>query len=171
MVYFIIFIYLIVMRVVELIVARLNEVYQKNRGAIEIKDPYYSLIILTHSLFFIALIFESYFNHKWEEPISLIWLTLFILVQLFRYWCLFSLGRYWNTKVIVQPNSQLVKKGPYKWINHPNYIVVGLEFLIIPILFQAYGTAIIFFTLHLLLMRKRIPLENRALKTYLINES
>jgi len=171
MVYFVIFIYLVMARLLELVIAKSNEEYQKKRGAIEIKDPYYPLIVLTHSLFFIFLLMESYFKHRFSEPILLFWLTAFILVQLFRYWCLFSLGKYWNTKVIVRPNSKLVKKGPYKWIKHPNYIVVGLEFLIIPILFHSYLTAIIFLTLHILLMQKRIPLENNALKTYSLNES
>jgi methyltransferase len=88
---------------------------------------------------------------------------LFLLTQIARIWCIWSLGKYWNTKIIVLPGSPLVKKGPYKYVKHPNYIVVGAELFIIPLLFGAYITAVIFPILHILLLRVRIPCEEKAL--------
>ncbi|MGM8216405.1 isoprenylcysteine carboxyl methyltransferase family protein [Bacillaceae bacterium W0354] len=167
MIYLIIFVYLISMRLVELVIAKSNERFQKQRGAFEVKDPYYKLIVLTHILFFISLIMESYYNDIWDISISIPILIIFLLLQLFRIWCIASLGRYWNTKIIILPDGDIVKKGPYKWFSHPNYLVVGLEFIIIPIMFNAFVTTILFLSLHLLLMRKRIPMENEALKTYI----
>ncbi|WP_369404886.1 isoprenylcysteine carboxylmethyltransferase family protein [Piscibacillus salipiscarius] len=113
---------------------------------------------------------ESFLNHSWNRDASIIVFSLFILLQTFRFWSLWSLGRYWNTKVIVLPDAKVVDRGPYKWIKHPNYWIVGLELLVISLLFYAYITAIIFVSAHLWLMTKRIPLENRALKQYFINK-
>lgn len=168
LIYLSIFIFLVFQRIFELLFAKSNERYQKKKGAIEINDPYYKAIVITHVLFFICLLTESYFTHYWLKPISIYIFIIFVILQFFRLWCIFSLGRYWNTKIIVLPNSHLVSKGPYKWIKHPNYIIVGLEFITIPILFHAYTTAVIFTFAHYLLMRKRIPMENEALKLYII---
>ncbi len=160
-------IYLISLRLAEILIAKSNEKYQKGKGAIEVEDPYYRYIVITHSLFFISLLIESYAAHQWNKEISLVIFIAFLLLQAFRFWCLGALGRFWNTKIIVLPNSRLVKKGPYKWCKHPNYWVVGLEFFIIPLMFHAYLTAIVFLGAHLWLMNKRIPLENQALQQYL----
>lgn len=165
--YFIIIIYLISLRIAELLIAKSNEKHQKNQGAIEIDDPYYAHIVVTHILFFIALILESVLSHGWGKDISIVVFTVFLLLQAFRFWCLFSLGRFWNTKVIVLPNAKFVRKGPYKWINHPNYWLVGLELFVIPIMFHAYITAFLFVSAHIWLMTKRIPLENQALHQHL----
>ncbi|GEL76197.1 isoprenylcysteine carboxyl methyltransferase family protein [Tenuibacillus multivorans] len=171
MIYLALIIYLIALRIIELFVAHSNEKYQKEHGAFEVQDPYYRHIVMTHTLFFVVLIAESYVVHQWEQRLPIFIFGVFLLLQIFRFWCLISLGRYWNTKVIVQPNSNLIVKGPYRWIKHPNYIVVGLEFLVIPIMFKAYMTGVIFFSLHLWLMNKRIPLENSALEQYLVDKS
>ncbi|TFB24006.1 hypothetical protein E3U55_04115 [Filobacillus milosensis] len=170
MIYLFILIYLIGLRISELIVAKSNEKYQKQNGAIEIKDPYYTYIVITHTLFFVFLVAESFLVHGWEREISLTLVIMFVLIQALRFWSLISLGRYWNTKVIVLPNAQIVQKGPYKWIKHPNYIVVGLEFLIIPLMFHAFVTATLFLGMHLWLMSKRIPMENQALQQFLTKQ-
>jgi methyltransferase len=90
---------------------------------------------------------------------------LFWITQLARIWSITSLGRYWNTKIIILPGSDLVKRGPYKYVKHPNYIIVGVELFVIPMMFSTYWTAIIFPFLHLLLMTVRIPAEEKALAT------
>ncbi|GAB3066286.1 isoprenylcysteine carboxylmethyltransferase family protein [Virgibacillus ainsalahensis] len=91
-------------------------------------------------------------------------LTLFIITQSLRFWCIYTLGRFWNTKIIISPQFSLVKEGPYKYVKHPNYIIVGIELFIIPLLFDAYITAIVFPILHILLLTVRIPIEERAFK-------
>ncbi|RPF55811.1 isoprenylcysteine carboxyl methyltransferase family protein [Aquisalibacillus elongatus] len=164
MIYIVLSLYFILLRLVEVMVAKSNEKFQKQRGAIEVNDPYYKAIVMTHSLFFIVLLTESYIVHEWQRDISIVVFTLLVMVQVLRFWTLASLGRFWNTKVIVLPSANLVVKGPYKWMKHPNYVIVGLEFILIPILFYSYVTATVFLSLHLWLMTKRIPLENQALQ-------
>lgn len=164
MVYLILYGYLITQRILELALAKSNESFQKNRGAIEVKDPYYPLIVLTHVVFLVALFVEAYWRHGLEASITYVWLGLFLILQFLRIWLIYSMGRYWNTKVIVLPEAKLINTGLFRIVNHPNYWIVFFELLIIPLMFHAYWTAVIFPILHGLLMTKRIPLENRALR-------
>ena len=81
-----------------------------------------------------------------------------------RIWCLTSLGKFWNTKIIVLPVLDVVIKGPYKFIRHPNYLIVTIELLVLPLLFSAYFTAIVFSLLNVWMLSVRIPAEEKALK-------
>ena len=86
-----------------------------------------------------------------------------MLTQLIRVWALTSLGRYWNTKIIVLPGAKMVNKGPYRFLKHPNYLVVTIEFIVIPLMFEAYFTAFFFSLLNGIILRIRIAAEERAL--------
>ncbi|RKJ60500.1 isoprenylcysteine carboxyl methyltransferase, partial [Butyricicoccus sp. 1XD8-22] len=86
-----------------------------------------------------------------------------IFVQLMRIWCLMSLGIFWNTKIIILPGANIVKNGPYLFMRHPNYLVVCSEILVLPLMFNAYFTAILFTLLNFLMLSVRIPTEERAL--------
>jgi methyltransferase len=164
MLYLFIWLTLILQRFIELLIAKRNEKWMKSHGAIIVEDPIYKWIILTHVTFFCSLLLEGYYTHQFSYPMNHWLLAIFMLLQILRFWCLFSLGRFWNTKIIVLPKVQLIKKGLYKYVRHPNYILVGLEFLIIPMFFYAYLTSIIFPFLHIFLMSYRIPMEEKALK-------
>ncbi|MFC0014637.1 MULTISPECIES: isoprenylcysteine carboxyl methyltransferase family protein [Allobacillus] len=166
MIYLGIWFYLILQRLLELRHAKSNEKYQKAQGAIEIQDPYYKLIVWVHTLFFLALLIEAYNHHQLQATLSVIWFICFILLQLLRFWLLQTMGRFWNTKVIVLPGAKLVNKGLFCVVKHPNYWIVFFEFIVISLLFHAYWSAIIFPILHIGLMSKRIPMENRALEKY-----
>ncbi len=159
------FIFLMIQRGVELYIARQNERKMKQMGAIEVGKKHYSLFIILHSIFFISLILETWMKqtHFIDQFTVLLW-GLFVATQLFRIWCIQSLGMYWNTKIIILPRSKRIKKGPYMWMDHPNYIIVFIELLIIPLIVQAYVTAIVFPLLHFLILCIRIPVENEALK-------
>ncbi|GAA0459224.1 isoprenylcysteine carboxyl methyltransferase family protein [Alkalibacillus silvisoli] len=167
MVFILLIIYLIALRLLELAIAKSNARYQTERGAIVVKDQYYPLIVITHVLFFVSLTIESYVTHQFDQSLPMVLFGVFIILQILRFWVILSLGRYWNTKVVINPKSGgLVKKGLYKYIKHPNYWVVFFELLVIPLMFAAYITAVIFPAAHIFLMTKRIPLENEALKKY-----
>lgn len=90
----------------------------------------------------------------------------FLIAQSGRIWVIRSLGKHWNTKIIVVPDADVVIKGPYKFFKHPNYIIVATEILVISLLFNAYYTAIIFSLLNVWMMMVRIPLEEKALKEH-----
>ncbi|NIK11024.1 methyltransferase [Alkalibacillus almallahensis] len=167
MFYVVIFIYLIALRLYELGLARKNEAYQLKRGGIMINDPYYHWIVLVHSLFLFSLIVESYISHQWQQSIPWLLFVIFIILQLCRVYVIKTLGRLWNTKVIINPtNDERVTNGLFRWVKHPNYWIVFFEFICLSLMFHAYLTAFIFPLLHVALMTKRIPLENQALSLY-----
>ncbi|MEN2766219.1 isoprenylcysteine carboxyl methyltransferase family protein [Ornithinibacillus xuwenensis] len=149
-------------RLVELVIARNNEKWMKARGGIEAGSDHYKWFIYLHSLFFISVFLENQLQTQ-EISFNYLYFLLFFAAQLARVWCIYSLGRFWNTKIIVLPRVALIKKGPYKFVKHPNYIIVAVELFVIPMLFGAYMTAIVFPILHILLLRIRIPAEERAL--------
>lgn len=95
---------------------------------------------------------------------ALVVLTGLIFTQALRYWSALFSGRCWNTKILVIPGTNLVRKGPYQWFKHPNYVAVALEFLLLPLLFQAYATALLFTVLNAAVMYIRIRTEEQALE-------
>lgn len=161
---FYIFIILIILqRLCELVVAKRNEKWMKTRGAIEFGQAHYRIIVFIHAMFFIILLLEV---KAWQTELSPAWpllLSVFILTQFLRIWSITSLGKYWNTKIIILSGAPIVEKGPYRFFKHPNYLVVALEFMIIPFMFQAYFTALLFTVLNGVILFVRIQAEEKAL--------
>ena len=156
-------------RLGELVIAKNNEKWMKERGGIELGEGHYKWFIILHVFFFVSLFFESTLYNQVNRSLNYLLLFLFIVTQLGRVWCIASLGRFWNTKIIILPNVTLIRNGPYKYVKHPNYIIVGMELLIIPLMFGSYITAIVFPVLHYILLRVRIPKENKALESVTLN--
>jgi len=155
----------ITQRIVELLIAANNEQWMKERSGVEVGNEHYKFFILLHISFFLFFIAEVQFNVVTQDKLlfNVYFFTVFIIAQIGRIWCIVSLGRFWNTKVIVIPNVILIKKGPYRWLKHPNYVIVFIEFVSLPLIFGANFVAIIFPLLHLLLLTIRVPVEERAL--------
>lgn len=160
----ILIIFVITQRLLELVIAKQNEKWALDQGAIEYGADHYKYIVSLHTLFFLAFIIE-YATHPHLHQSWLIFFAIFILAQCFRMWSLRSLGKQWNTKILVIPQSIKVTKGPYRFLSHPNYIVVAVEFMTLPMIFGAYITAITFSILNFLLIYfVRIPAEEFALR-------
>lgn len=153
--------FIIVLRIVELIIARRNEKWMRAQGAVEYGQAHYPFIVALHTLFFVSLIVEFTLSDK--QLFDPILILVYLLVVTIKFWVIGSLGKYWNTKILRIPNAVLVKKGLYKYIKHPNYILVVAELLLIPLCFQLYVTAIVFGLLNALMLRVRIKEENRVL--------
>lgn len=162
--FYLIITFIICQRLVELYIAHKNEKWMLARGGIEVGNEHYKLFILLHVTFFIILIYEVH-NIVTAQNIAfnIYFFFLFVIAQIGRVWCIVSLGKFWNTKIIVLPKVVMIKKGPYKYMKHPNYLIVFVELFTIPAMFGAYITAILFPILHLLLLTIRIPAEDRAL--------
>ncbi|MEN1969394.1 isoprenylcysteine carboxylmethyltransferase family protein [Lentibacillus sp. N15] len=153
---------IICQRFVELYIAKRNEKWMIERGGIEQGKKHYKWFIMLHVLFFLAVIVEATANPA-ERQLNYFLFAVFIATQIGRVWCIHTLGKFWNTKIIVLPRVALIKKGPYKYMKHPNYLIVLIELFVIPLLLGAYFSAILFPMLHLGLLRLRIPREERAL--------
>ena len=163
--FWIVFLIVITERLVELVVARRNEKYVKAHGAKEYDSKGYKFIVLMHIAFFISLLLEYVLLNKGLNKFWIPLIILFILAQILRYWAITSLGYYWNTKILVIPNSTRVTEGPYRYLKHPNYLAVVIEIATIPLTFSCYFTAGIFTILNIFLVRRRIFIEEAALSS------
>jgi methyltransferase len=145
---------------------RLGELWLSNRntrrllaqGAREHAPGHYPLIVALHTAWLAALWWLAPLR-----PVDGFWLALFILVETARVWMLVSLGARWTTQIIVLPEAPLVRRGPYRWIDHPNYLVVIAEIAILPLVFGLWRVALLFSLLNAAVLSIRIRAENKAL--------
>lgn len=163
--FWIFFAFLISQRVLELFLAKRNEQIVKSRGALEFDRDGYKYIVATHVAFFISLVLEKFLLRRELNRFWVLFLLIFLLAQVLRYWAISSLGAYWNTKVLVVPDSQRTTKGPYRYLKHPNYVAVVVEIAVIPLIFSCYLTSILFSIFNLILVRRRIRIEENALQS------
>jgi methyltransferase len=145
-------------RLVELPIARRNTARLLAEGGQEVAAGHYPLIVALHASWLLAL-----WLFALGRPIHLPLLALFVLIELGRIWVLRTLGPRWTTRIIVVPGERLVAKGPYRWLNHPNYAVVVAEIAILPLVFGLWDIALIFSLLNAAILWVRIRAENRAL--------
>ena len=145
-------------RLVELPIARANTRRLLAEGGYEVGAGHYPLIVALHATWLLTL--------WWLAPglaIHLPFLILFALIESGRIWVLRTLGRRWTTRIIVLPGEKLVAAGPYRFVSHPNYLVVIAEIAVLPMVFGLWGVAIIFSLLNAAILTVRIRAENRAL--------
>jgi methyltransferase len=150
-------------RLFELVISRRNRRALEALGGREYYPETFRTVVVLHVLYFASLAVESY---PWRFPLdSRTILCLFVLAILTgaRYWCIASLGRCWNVRIIVVPGGAVKRSGPYRFLRHPNYLVLVLEFLILPLLLRAPATLVVFSLANLAFLRQRIRLEEKAL--------
>ena len=153
-------------RLFELVLARRNERRTRARGAVERGQRHYLSIVALHTLWLVSTLIEGLLR---SPELPLYWpvpLALFLLVQPLRYWAIFSLGERWNTRILVLPGEKPVRRGPYRYLDHPNYVVVVAEILTFPLIFGAWITALVFTVLNAVILFVRIREENRALSEF-----
>ena len=151
-------------RLVELLVAKSNARWALSHGGKEFGRNHYPVMVALHTALLVGCIVEVRVLHRPFIP-AFGWPTLAVaaLSQVLRWWCVTTLGRRWNTRVITLPDSPLVRRGPYRWLHHPNYVVVVAEGLALPLIHAAWLTAVGFAVANALLLTVRIRVENSAL--------
>ena len=145
-------------RVTELFLSKRNTARQLGRGAKEVAPEHYPWIVVLHAAWLGGLWLLA-----WNRPIIWTWLILFAVLQLLRVWVLATLGDRWTTRIIVLPGALLVKTGPYRFLNHPNYAVVVGEIAVLPLAFGLPWYALAFSILNGIVLFVRISAENAAL--------
>lgn len=151
-------------RLYELRLSRRNAASAFARGAIEHGRGHFRVMSALHTAFLASCVAEVWLLHR-GFPGASGWLFLAgaLLAQSLRYWAIGTLGDRWNVRVIVEPESEPVTRGPYRFVRHPNYLAVVLEILCVPLVHGAYLTAIFFSAANAVLLTVRIRAEERAL--------
>ena len=145
-------------RLTELPIAAANTKRLLAAGGHEVGASHYPLIVAVHASWLAAL--------WWFAPgkaINLAFFALFVLIEIGRIWVLRTLGPRWTTRIIVVPGERLVAAGPYRFVNHPNYLVVIGEIAVLPLVFGLWQIALLFSALNAAVLTIRIAAENRAL--------
>jgi len=149
----------VLQRLAELVLAARNTGRLRAAGAFEIDARGYPAFVLLHGgwLVSLALFVPATAPPSW--PL----LAVYAVLQLGRVWVIASLGRHWTTRLIVLPGAPLVRRGPYRFVRHPNYLIVAAEIAVLPLAFGAVAIAVAFSIANLLLVVRRIAIEERAL--------
>ncbi|MGH6979738.1 MAG: isoprenylcysteine carboxyl methyltransferase family protein [Stellaceae bacterium] len=149
----------VIQRLGELIYAARNTRALKARGAVEYGAGHYPLIVALHAAWLASLaVFVP-----WREAPNWYWLGMFVLLQAARVWAVASLGPHWTTRVIVLPGAPRVRRGPYRFVSHPNYCVVAAEIAVLPLAFGAWRIAVVFTLLNAAILAWRIRVDGGAL--------
>lgn len=157
--FFILFV--ILLRIGELMLSKGNEKWLLRNGAVESGKKHYPFIVVLHILFIASLVIE--YSLRQTVSFSLFFSVSYFSLLAFKVWVLCSLGKFWNTRIFRIPDMPLVRKGPYKYFKHPNYMVVIAEIALIPLIFHLYYTAIVFSLLNAVMLFVRIREENKVL--------
>jgi methyltransferase len=145
-------------RIGELWLSNRNRRRLLERGGREVGAAHYPLIVAVHALWLVILWWLAP-----SRPVDGFWLALFVLLQLGRIWVIATLCERWTTRIIVLADAPLVTRGPYRFVNHPNYAVVVGEIAVLPLVFGLWQVAAIFTVLNAVALTIRIREENRAL--------
>ncbi|SDM06998.1 methyltransferase [Nonomuraea maritima] len=154
----------VVERLAELVVARRNLAWARSKGGVEYGRRHYPWIVAAHVALLAAAPAEVWLLGRPFVP-ALGWpmLAVVVLAQGLRWWCIGTLGRRWNTRVVVVPGMSLVERGPYRWLRHPNYVAVVAEGIALPLVHTAWLTALAFTLANAVLLSVRIRVEDAAL--------
>lgn len=151
-------------RVVELAINRRNARWLSRHGAVWHRPDGFGPILLAQVLLF-GLTTTEVLLAPWARVGWWTWplLGVLLLAQLLRYWCITTLGRRWNVRVVTLPDAPRVTRGPYRWLPHPNYLAVLAECAALPLAFGAWASLLVVVPVKLVALRRRIRFEDRAL--------
>ncbi|HJR39639.1 MAG TPA: isoprenylcysteine carboxyl methyltransferase family protein [Nocardioidaceae bacterium] len=156
-------------RLVELIVSNRNARWSLDRGGVEVGRGHYLPMVVLHTGLLLGALVEVWVRRPDTTPaFAGTMLALVLASQALRWWCIATLGRQWNTRVIVVPGLPLVRRGPYRRLPHPNYVAVVVEGFALPLVHSAWITAVVFTVLNAALLTVRIRTENRALSRFAV---
>jgi methyltransferase len=151
-------------RLAELVVSRRNAAWSLARGGQEYGRGHFPFMVALHTALLVGCLVEVIAADRPFVP-GLGWTMVAVvaLSQTLRWWCITTLGRQWNTRVIVVPGLPLVARGPYRFLHHPNYVAVVAEGIALPLVHTAWVTAIVFTVLNAAVLRVRLRTETAAL--------
>lgn len=152
-------------RVFEIFLSNRNLRWALAEGGREVGRGHFPAMVALHALFLPACVLEVWLlDRSFTPAVGGPMLLLVALTMTVRYWAISTLGRRWNTRVVVLPGRPRICDGPYRFMRHPNYLAVVVEIAAVPLVFGAWWTALAFSTGNLLVLRTRLRVEEAALR-------
>jgi methyltransferase len=133
----------------------------KARGGLEVGASHYPFMVALHAGWLIAIVVAL----PSPPQFNVVAFAVFLVMQVLRLWILKTLGPYWTTRIISVPDAPLIRTGPYRYVRHPNYVIVAIEILMLPLSFGEWQVAVVFSVLNALMLAWRIHVEERALSS------
>ena len=146
-------------RLLELAWSRANAAWMRAGGGVEVGQGHYWPLIGAHAAWLVGMWWLAPGRH-----VAAGWLAVYLVLQVGRAWVLATLGRRWTTRVIVLPGAPLIRSGPYRWVDHPNYLVLAAEVAVLPVVFGLWEYALAFTVLNAALLAVRLQAETAALR-------
>jgi methyltransferase len=151
-------------RLAELVVSKRNAAWSLAHGGVETGQRHYVVMVVLHTGLLVGCLVEVWGRRPTFIPaLGLTMLALVLASQALRWWCIATLGRQWNTRVLVVPGLPRITGGPYRFFSHPNYVAVVVEGFALPLVYSAWVTALIFSVCNAVLLTVRLRVENQAL--------
>ncbi len=149
--------FIIVQRLSELAIAKRNTARLLAKGGYEVGASHYPVMVAMHSAWIACLVIFGY-----DNTVASGWLALFAVLQALRIWILISLGGRWTTRIIIL-EEPLVTRGPFKYVSHPNYMLVVAEIIVAPMVLGLVWVAVVFTVLNAAMLWVRMRVEHKAL--------
>lgn len=154
-----------VQRLLELLVSRRNTRRALQRGAVEAGGEHYPWMVALHATFLVACVAETWLLRRpWIPALGWAMVALLAAASAVRYWVIVTLAGRWTTRVVYVPGDPLVASGPFRWMRHPNYLVVSIEIAALPLVHTAWVTALAYSVANAFLLRRRIAVEEALLR-------
>ena len=152
-------------RLVELVISQRNLHWARSRNGVEVGTRHYPWMVLTHlSLLIFSGVEVVVLDRPFLALLGWPMLALVVATMSLRYWVISTLGKRWNTRVVVVPGIVVAHGGPYRWLRHPNYLAVIIEVAALPLVHTAWLTALIFSVVNAGVLFVRIRIEEQALQ-------
>ncbi len=145
-------------RLCELLLSSRHEKALRARGGYEVGAAHYPALVTLHAAWLAGLWLIGR-----EAPVVWFWVIIFLLLQIARFWTIAALGEHWTTRIILLPGASLVQRGPYRYVRHPNYMIVIGEIAALPLAFGLPAYALLFSLVNAIILAVRIKAENTAL--------
>lgn len=158
-------------RIAELVISARHLPRVRAMGGVEHGAGHFPFIVAGHTVFFLSFLVEVIHHGAHPGPLWPLWLGVWIIAQVLRYSAMHALGDRWNVRIWVVPGMAPVRLGPYRWLRHPNYLAVLMEFIAAPMMVGAWRTAILATVLNAPVLALRIRRENEALQRAAVDSS
>ena len=152
-----------VQRIGELAWSKRNERRLRERGAVECGQSHYPAMVALHVGWLASTLIEARRPSSLPTPVRAVALGAFVAAQPLRYWAIASLGDRWSTRVLVPPDEPPLATGPYRYLDHPNYVAVVAELAALPLMLGAWRTSVWATVGNAAVLRARIAVERVAL--------